>query len=463
MFEAAGAGGELNDEQRRAVTHAGGPLLVLAGAGTGKTRTLVARAACLRAQGIPASRILLLTFTRRAADDMLARVASVLAREEALAQEGAGERPGRADERICGGTFHAIAHRIIREHAESFSLPPAFSVIDPADMTDVLDVLRADHGLVGTQRRAPRAAVCADIYTRCVNTQTTIADVVAADYPWCRDFTGQLAGLFRAYVAHKRRHALVDFDDLLLLWRAALADPAAGPALRGLFDAVLVDEYQDVNAVQAEIVQLLRPDGHGLTCVGDDAQAIYAFRGADPEHLRALPGAYPGLAVVRLARNYRSKESVLRLANAVRPQSEGLELELAGVRGTGPAPQLVRCHDEAAQAREIAARVLEAHEAGAAAGPGRAGPGGAPQRRPRSRAVRPRDPVREVRRAAVHRGRPRQGLPGRGAGGDQSGRRHRLVPAAEAARGNRAGARPADDRGPAPRRSRASATPRLRG
>ena len=165
------------------------------------------------------------------------------------------------DERICGGTFHAIAHRIIREHAESFSLPPAFSVIDPADMADVLDVLRADHGLVGTQRRAPRAAVCADIYTRCVNTQTTIAEVVADGFPWCRDFTGQLAGLFRAYVAHKRRHALVDFDDLLLLWRAALADPAAGPALRGLFDAVLVDEYQDVNAVQAEIVRLLRPDG----------------------------------------------------------------------------------------------------------------------------------------------------------------------------------------------------------
>jgi DNA helicase II / ATP-dependent DNA helicase PcrA len=369
MFEAAGAGGELNDEQRRAATHAGGPLLVLAGAGTGKTRTLVARAAWLRAQGIPASRILLLTFTRRAADDMLARVAAVLARRpppgEPLSGEPA-EPPGAADERICGGTFHAIAHRIIREHAESFSLPPAFSVIDPADMTDVLDVLRADHGLVGTQRRAPRAAVCADIYTRCVNTQTTIADVVAGGFPWCRDFTGQLADLFRAYVAHKRRHALVDFDDLLLLWRAALADPAAGPALRGLFDAVLVDEYQDVNAVQAEIVRLLRPDGTGLTCVGDDAQAVYGFRGADPEHLRALAGAYPGLAVIRLVRNYRSKEAVLRLANAVRPQSEGLELELTGLRGAGPAPQLVRCHDEATQAREIAARVLEAHEAGRA-------------------------------------------------------------------------------------------------
>jgi DNA helicase II / ATP-dependent DNA helicase PcrA len=360
MFE-AGAGGELNDEQHRAVTHAGGPLLVLAGAGTGKTRTLVSRAAWLRAQGIEASRILLLTFTRRAADDMLARVSSVLE-----LQARAGQLAGRADERICGGTFHAVAHRIIREHAESFALPPAFSVIDPADMTDVLDVLRADHGLVGTQRRAPRAAVCADIYTRCVNTQTTIADVVAAGFPWCRDFTEQLAGLFRAYVAHKRRHALVDFDDLLLLWRAALADPAAGPALRGLFDAVLVDEYQDVNAVQAEIVRRLRPDGDGLTCVGDDAQAVYGFRGADPEHLRALAGAYPGLTVIRLVRNYRSRDSVLRLANAVRPQSEGLELELTGLRGAGSAPQLVRCHDEATQAREIAGRVLEAHEAGRA-------------------------------------------------------------------------------------------------
>jgi ATP-dependent DNA helicase UvrD/PcrA len=352
MFEAADLLGDLNDEQRQAASHAGGPLLVLAGAGTGKTRTLVARAAWLRAQGIQASRILLLTFTRRAADDMLARVAASAA------------RPESPDERVSGGTFHAIAHRIIREHAESFSLPPAFSVIDPADMADVLDALRAEHGLVGTERRAPRAAVCADIYTRCVNTQTTIADVVAASFPWCTDFTAQLAGLFRAYVAHKRRHGLVDFDDLLLLWRAALDDPAAGPALRGLFDAVLVDEYQDVNAVQADIVRLLRPDGTGLTCVGDDAQAVYGFRGADPEHLRALSRTYPDLAVVRLVRNYRSRDAVLLLANVVRPQSDGLELSLAGVRGAGSAPQLVRCHDEATQAREIVARVLEAHEAG---------------------------------------------------------------------------------------------------
>jgi ATP-dependent DNA helicase UvrD/PcrA len=342
----------LNDEQRAAATHEGGPLLILAGAGTGKTGTLVARAAWLRDRGVAASRILLLTFTRRAADDMLARAR-------------AGTDAAAAD-RITGGTFHAVAHRLIRAHAESFALPPDFSVIDPADMTDVLDTLRAEHDLVGTSRRAPRAASCADIYSRCVSTGTPLAKVLAADYPWCRPFAANLASLFRGYVAHKRAHALVDFDDLLLLWKAALADEAAGPVLRGLFDAVLVDEYQDVNAVQAQIVALLRPDGAGLTCVGDDAQAIYAFRGADPAHLRQLGGQFPGLTVVRLTRNYRSRPAVLALANAVRPQSAGLELALTAGReaGDGPPPVLVRCHDEATQAREICGRVLAAHEAG---------------------------------------------------------------------------------------------------
>ena len=349
MFEPPDVLDGLNDEQRRAAAHPGGPLLVLAGAGTGKTRTLVARAAWLCEQGMAPSRILLLTFTRRAADDMLSRAA-------------ARARP--AGERLTGGTFHAIAHRIIRQHAESFSLPPAFTVLDPGDTADLLDARRADHGLAGTQRRAPRAGVCADIYTRCVNAQKTVTEVVRADYPWCADYAGQLGELFGGYVAHKRSHGLVDFDDLLLLWRAALADPAAGPALRGMFDAVLVDEYQDVNAVQADIVRLLMPDGGCLTCVGDDAQAIYGFRGADPEHLRQLSVTFPGLTVVRLGRNYRSRQAVLRLANAVRPQSSGLELALTAVREAGPAPVLVRCYDEATQAREICGQVLEAHEAG---------------------------------------------------------------------------------------------------
>ena len=349
MFESAGVLDGLNDEQRQAAAHPSGPLLVLAGAGTGKTRTLVARAAWLCEQGMQPGRVLLLTFTRRAADDMLSR---------------ASARARSANGRITGGTFHAIAHRIIRRHAESFSLPPQFTVIDPADVTDLLDSHRADHGLVSTARRAPRAAACADIYTRCVNTQMPVTEVVQRDFPWCSDYTGQLGELFRGYVAHKRSHALVDFDDLLLLWRAALADPAAGPVLRGMFDAVLVDEYQDVNAVQADIVRLLQPDGGCLTCVGDDAQAIYAFRGADPEHLRQLAVTFPSLTIIRLVQNYRTRQAVLRLGNAVRPQSSGLELALTAVRETGTAPALVRCHDEATQAREICARVLEAHEAG---------------------------------------------------------------------------------------------------
>ncbi|HEX3310611.1 MAG TPA: ATP-dependent helicase, partial [Streptosporangiaceae bacterium] len=352
MFDENAVLDGLNEQQRRAATQHGGPLLVLAGAGTGKTRTLVSRAAWLHgSQGVPASRILLLTVTRRAASDMLARAAAWF--------DGSSGR-------ICGGTFHAIAHKIIRQHAESFSLPPQFTILDQGDATDLLDVLRPDHGLDGTGQRAPRAAACADIYTRCVNTGRPVSEVVTAGFPWCKPFTAQLAALFRAYTARKRARNLLDFDDLLLLWQAALADPAAGPVLRGMFDAVLVDEYQDVNAVQASIVRLLQPDGKQLTCVGDDAQAIYGFRGADPAHLRQLTADYPGLDIVRLDRNYRSRQGVLGLANVIRPSSPGLDLRLSGDRGPGMAPLLVRCHDEATQAREICTRVLEAHEDGAA-------------------------------------------------------------------------------------------------
>ena len=199
-----------------------------------------------------------------------------------------------------------------------------------------------------------------------MNTGRPVSAVVTASFPWCVPFTSQLAGLFRAYTARKRARHLLDFDDLLLLWQAALADPVAGPVLRGMFNAVLVDEYQDVNAVQASIVRLLQPDGKQLTCVGDDAQAIYGFRGADPAHLRQLTADYPGLDIVRLGRNYRSRQGVLDLANLIRPSAPGLDLRLTGDRGPGLAPLLVRCHDEATQARELCARVLDAHEDGAA-------------------------------------------------------------------------------------------------
>ena len=360
MFDESDVLDGLNEQQRRAVTHQGGPLLVLAGAGTGKTRTLVARAAWLRgAQGMPADRILLLTFTRRAASDMLARAAA------------------GSSERICGGTFHAIAHKIIRQHAESFSLPPQFTILDPGDVADILDVLRPDHGLAetgltGPGQRAPRAAACADIYTRCVNTGRPVSEVVTASFPWCAPFTGQLAALFRAYTARKRARHLLDFDDLLLLWQAALADPVAGPVLRGMFDAVLVDEYQDVNAVQASIVRLLQPDGKQLTCVGDDAQSIYGFRGADPAHLRQLAGRLPragnrpaGPQLPVPAGHPRPGQPHPPVR--ARPGPDADRRPRPGQFGeSGLAPLLVRCHDEATQAREICARVLAAHEDGAA-------------------------------------------------------------------------------------------------
>ena len=232
-------------------------------------------------------------------------------------------------------------------------------------MTDLLDSRREEHGVVGTQRRAPRAAVCADIYTRCVNTQTTVAEVVRGGFPWCEDYTSQLSGLFRRYVAHKSGAMAWSISTTCCCCGGPRwpCHPAAGPVLRGMFDAVLVDEYQDVNTLQADIVRLLAPESGCLTCVGDDAQAIYAFRRADPGHLRQLSVTFPGLHVVRLVQNYRSKQAVLRLANAVRPQSGGLELVLTAARGSGGRPLMVRCHDEGTQAREICARILDAHEA----------------------------------------------------------------------------------------------------
>jgi DNA helicase II / ATP-dependent DNA helicase PcrA len=387
MFDQGDILDGLNEQQRRAATHDAGPLLVLAGAGTGKTRTLVARAAWLRdKQGVAANRILLLTFTRRAAGDMLARAASGGPGGSSGSggpggssgsggpggSSGSGGPGGSSGSgadgpggRICGGTFHAIAHKIIRQHAEAFSLPPQFTILDQADATEILDVLRPDHGLGEAGQRSPRAATCADIYTRCVNTGRPVSEVAAASFPWCVPFTAELSSLFRGYTARKRDRHLLDFDDLLLLWQAALADPAAGPVLRGMFDAVLVDEYQDVNTVQASIVRLLQPDGKQLTCVGDDAQAIYGFRGADPAHLRQLAADYPDLEIVRLHRNYRSRQGVLDLANLIRPSAPGLDLTLTGDRGAGVPPLLVRCHDEATQAREICARILEAVEDGA--------------------------------------------------------------------------------------------------
>ena len=341
----------LDDVQHAAAAHAGGPLVVLAGAGTGKTRTLTARVAQLLARGADPSRVLLLTFTRRAGADMLARAAVLC-----------GDR--RVAGRLWGGTFHAVAHRLVSQHAEALGLPAALSVLDQADASDLMDLLRHDHGLAGTGERFPRADTLVDAYSRAVNTGRAAREVIAAEFPWCDRRTDKILGLFRAYTARKRAGGLLDFDDLLLVWRSLLTDPTLGPTVAGRWDHVLVDEYQDVNQVQVDIVRLLRPGEVGLTVVGDDAQAIYGFRGADAGHLTDLATSLPDVTVVRLERNFRSRQPLLDLANAVRPSTGQLGLRLYSDRPDGPRPRLVRCYDAPAEARLVADAVLEAVEAG---------------------------------------------------------------------------------------------------
>jgi DNA helicase-2/ATP-dependent DNA helicase PcrA len=339
----------LDDAQLAAASHSGGPLVVLAGAGTGKTRTLTARVARLLAHGADPSRVLLLTFTRRAAADMLARAAVLC-----------GDR--RAAGKLWGGTFHAVAHRLVSQYHETLALPGEFSVLDQGDASDLMDLLRHAHGLAGTGARFPRADTLVDAYSRAVNTGRPAREVVTTDFPWCEPHIDRILDLYRDYMARKRAAALLDFDDLLLAWRSLLRDPTLGPNVAGQWDHVLVDEYQDVNQVQVDIVELLCPAGAGLTVVGDDAQAIYGFRGADAAHLTDLATTLPGATVVRLERNFRARQPLLELANVVRPGEVRLRLYSDCV--DGPKPRLLRCYDAPAEARMVADTVLAAIESG---------------------------------------------------------------------------------------------------
>jgi len=349
VFEARWDEG-LDDAQLAAATHGDGPLIVVAGAGTGKTRTLVARVAALLDRGVEPERILLLTFTRRAAEEMLVRAAATCGRPEAA-------------RRLWGGTFHAVAHRLVSTHAEALGLS-GVSVLDPADARDLMDLLRQDHGLAGNSQRFPGGQALLDVYSRAVNTGQPAREVIASQFPWIGSHLDQVLELLRAYGARKRAQGLLDFDDLLLAWRALLADPALGPAIAGRWDHVLVDEYQDVNQIQVDIVRLLRPDGTGLTVVGDDAQAVYGFRGADSRHLLDLAAQWPGARTVALERNFRSRQPILDLANVVRPHTGGPRLRLRSDRGGRQRPRLVRCDDPAAEARLVVDAVLDAAEQG---------------------------------------------------------------------------------------------------
>jgi DNA helicase-2/ATP-dependent DNA helicase PcrA len=343
----------LNPEQHAAVTHASGPLLVLAGAGTGKTSTLCARMAWLVSRGVPVERMLLLTFTRRAAREMIQRAS-------ALAERGGGARA-----RVVGGTFHSVAHGMVRLHASSLGLGPGFGLMDAGDATDLMELVRLDHGHGKQPRRFPRARTMLDVYSRTVNAQAPLAEVLAGTFPWCAAHQPALADCFRAYNARKRTLGVLDLDDLLLYWRALATDEVIGSKLDESFDHILVDEYQDVNGLQVDIIRALRRRRRGITVVGDDFQAIYGFRAASAQHILDFARHFPDTATVTLQRNYRSTEPILAVANAVSAQDRlGFPKQLRAQRKGGRRPELVFPRDEMQQAAEVCERVLEAREEG---------------------------------------------------------------------------------------------------
>jgi DNA helicase-2/ATP-dependent DNA helicase PcrA len=346
---------QLNDRQREAASFGDGPLRVLAGPGTGKTTTLSARVEILLERGVAPERILLLTFTRRSAREIIGRV-----------------RASRRDERVqrvAGGTFHSVAHQTLRRHHASVGLPEGFGVLDQGDSADLLDLVRSDLGILSGQRRLPKKATLASLYSRSVNTGLPLRDVMNEITPWCVDHCDDVASLFRAFVSRKQSLGLLDFDDLLLFWRFAVQHEVLGKRLGSSFDHILVDEFQDVNLLQLDILRGLRHYDSRVTLVGDDAQAIYGFRGASPRYLLDAEKYFDGLTTITLNANYRSTAPILNMANALAADApEGFTSVLREeVATTGAArPTLIHCVDERHQSTIVAERVLELYEQGVA-------------------------------------------------------------------------------------------------
>ncbi len=347
----------LNPAQRDAVVADERPLLIIAGAGSGKTNTLAHRVAHLILGGADARRILLLTFSRRAAAEMSLRTQRILAR----AGGGAGQV-------TWAGTFHAIANRLLRLHAGDVGLDAAFTVLDRSDAADSIDVVRHDLGLAKSERRFPKKSTCLAIYSRVVNAQEPLQKALDESFPWCKEHAEDLRQLFAAYVEHKQQQHVLDYDDLLLYWLHLMHDEALAARVRRRFDHVLVDEYQDTNALQAQILLRLSPEGRGLTVVGDDAQSIYAFRAATVRNILDFPSQFaPPARVVTLEENYRSTQPILDAANAVIAlAAERFTKNLFSARRSADKPILVSAADEDAQVDYVVTRVLEAREAGVA-------------------------------------------------------------------------------------------------
>lgn len=357
----------LNPQQRRAVEHGvdapetgSGPLLVIAGAGSGKTNTLAHRVAHLIVNRADPQRILLMTFSRRAAAEMIRRAERIVAR----ARGGAGG--GMADALPWAGTFHGVGARLIREYAETIGLDPQFTIHDREDSADLMNLARHELGLSKTAKRFPLKGTCLAIYSRAVNAQAPLEQVLGQAFPWCAAWSAELKTLFAAYVDAKQRQNVLDYDDLLLYWAQMAQEPGIAADLGARFDHVLVDEYQDTNRLQASILLALKPDGRGLTVVGDDAQSIYSFRAATVRNILDFPKSFsPPAEIVTLDRNYRSTQPILEAANAVIGLSrERFTKNLWSDKRSDRRPQLVSVRDEGEQARYVAEAILENREAG---------------------------------------------------------------------------------------------------
>ena len=363
---------KLNPQQRRAVEHGGrplgdaGPLLIIAGAGSGKTATLAHRVAYLVEHGADPRRIMLLTFSRRAAAEMTRRVDRILA--DFIRGSGGGTAGVLTDVLAWAGTFHAIGARLLREYAETIGLAPGFTIHDREDSADLMNLVRHDLGFSKTEKRFPAKGTCLAIYSRAVNGELPLDEVLGSYFPWCATWQDELRALFAHYVEAKQRQQVLDYDDLLLYWAHMMQEPAIAAEVAARFDHVLVDEYQDTNRLQATLLLALRPSGKGLTVVGDDAQSIYSFRAATVRNILDFPGHFsPRADIITLEQNYRSTQAILAAANAViELAEERFTKNLWSERKSGERPQIVSVRDESDQALYVVERILENREQGLA-------------------------------------------------------------------------------------------------
>jgi DNA helicase II / ATP-dependent DNA helicase PcrA len=356
---------KLNTEQRRAVEHGCGaldgasPLLIIAGAGSGKTNTLANRVAHLIVSGADPRRMMLLTFSRRAAAEMQRRV-------ERITAEVLGAKAGPMAYALnWSGTFHAIGARLLREYALDIGLSNTFTIHDREDSADLMNLVRHDLGFSKTDKRFPMKGACLSIYSRVVNAEAPLGEVLGSYFPWCAEWEIELRKLFGAYVEAKQKQNVLDYDDLLLYWAQMMIEGAVAQDVADRFDHVLVDEYQDTNRLQASILLALKPNGRGLTVVGDDAQSIYSFRAATVRNILDFPGHFsPKAEIITLERNYRSTQPILAAANAVIDlASERFTKNLWSDRASAECPYLVNVADDTAQAGYIVERVFENREA----------------------------------------------------------------------------------------------------